>query len=266
MMIVKKDVDFKPNFNRFVSFFDAKKTRKMAHYNFVLSDFKCGSIVVVTENHFKQLLRYKPFYWRSIICKQIVSLVAKNNLLEQVDKLKINKPFLAVELKYFFIDKFIYYFINLLRVKLRNEHNKIYSYQVVLIEEFLGLTKFKLQYQAYCQSLGTNVSFSSMLASYEGRHFEAYATPRQQRIVDMLYRIIDIPAENLLTIFDLVSDEIRECAELSEAQSDYGKLNGLRAYITSILHKTTKFTDCVAEKKLDEDQTQKILSLILEQK
>lgn len=262
IILVKKSLDILfLDLSKFIYFEAVDKDKDFIHYNYVLANLHRGNIFVVTEERFKKTLESNPFIWGSAICKGINKLVTKNTLLDCVSKIKIKEPNLK-EVVTNIYGKIIYDFICLLCMKLRDEDSQTYFYSHELHNDCEELITTKLQYNDYCYYKSNNLSVMQLLSSYEGRHFEKYASQRQKDIMELLYCVTSVSKEKMIDLLNLIYDELKECAELCSATVDFQSLDYLKIYASSLVYKNDDWEKYSKKKKIQkEKQCKKMLEL-----
>lgn len=263
IILVKKSLDILfLDLSKVVYFEAIEKNKYFIHYNYVLADFHRGNIFVIAEENFKKTLKNNPFIWGSAICKGINKLVAKNTLLDCVSKTKIKEPNLR-ELVTNIYGKIIYDFICLLCMKLRGENSQTYFYSHALHNDCEELITTKLQYSDYCYYKSNNLSVMQLLSSYEGRHFEKYASQRQKDIMELLYCATSISKEKMIDLLNHIYDELKECAELCSVTIDFQPLEDLKIYTSSQVLNTKDWEKYIKNKKLIREEQCKIIDLFV---
>ena len=260
IILTKENQNLPINLSLFASFFASNDSPQWKEFNYVLNDFHCGNMIVSTEKFFKKVVEDNPFFFGSVISKNIEQLVIKNNFLSNI-KIKLADVSLNAYISNIFLDKYIYDFINLLRMKQRNEKSKIYFYSNELINFLRDLFLKKMQYEKYLEYKKNPKNIYSILKGYEGGHFERYASSRQLKIMDMFYQIINLSPQNILELFDLIYKEVKDFIKLTNADSKIQKLDIMRLYMVSSLFKTSDFNDYLTQQEANSIQSKKILTI-----
>lgn len=260
IILTKENQNLPINLSQFVSFFASHNSQQWKEFNYVLNNFHCGNMIVSTEEYFKKVIEDNPFFFGSVVSKNIKQLVIKNDFLSNI-KIKLADISLNTYISDIFLNKYIYDFINLLRMKQRKEKSKIYFYSNELINSLRDLMLKKMQYEKYLEYKKNPKNIYSILKDYEGGHFERYASSRQLKIMDMFYQMINLSPQNMLELFDLIYEEVKDFIKLINLDSKMQKLDIMRLYMVSSLFNTSDFNDYLTQQDASSTQAKKLLTI-----
>ena len=170
IILTKGNQNLPIDLSLFVSFFASNDSPQWKEFNYILNDFRCGNMIVSTEEFFKKVIEDNPFFFGSVISKNMEQLVTKNDFLLNI-KIKLADISFNTYIFDIFVNKYIYDFVNLLRMKQRNEKSKIYFYCNELINSLRDLFLKRMQYEKYLEYKKNPKNIYSILKDYEGGHF-----------------------------------------------------------------------------------------------